>query len=213
MAYRNRKAYSKTARRGIPRAQDNIPSQSRWDRFKDWTKDKYQDFQDSTINMSNVFGTSPEERASRRQRDLMDTRAQYHNVRRAIGEGAPGIVDQGVVDYVKEQGPGLKTNPYYAKLEQFESEQNPGIEDAYAGPMAPGQTGFDALGNEKGNIDMSMSTEDALLAQQQAEKKIPYAKRGRILKRGGITRASNVMGKGGTPKARRGGSVGRNGIL
>ena len=210
MAYRNRKAYSKTARRGIPRAQDNIPSQSRWDRFKDWTKDKYQDFQDSTINMSNVFGTSPEERASRRQRDLMDTRAQYHNVRRAIGEGAPGIVDQGVVDYVKEQGPGLKTNPYYAKLEQFESEQNPGIEDAYAGPMAPGQTGFDAFGHETGNIDTS---DEAMIAQASQTKQPPFVKRGGILKRGGATRASNVMGKGGTPKARRGGSVGRNGIL
>ena len=40
-----------------------------------------------------------------------------------------------------------------------------------------------------------------------------YIKKGGILKRGGATRASNVMSKGGTPKARRGGSVGRNGIL
>ena len=208
MAYRNRKAYSKTARRGIPRAQDNIPS--RWDRFKGWAGDKLQDFRDSTVNMENVFGTSPEERASRRQRDLMDSRAQYHNIRRVTGEGAPGIVDQGVIDYVKETGPGHPYNPHYAKLEQFESEQNPGIEDTYAGPMSPGQTGFDAFGHETGNIDTS---DEAMIAQASQTKQPPFVKRGGILKRGGTVRTSNVLGKGGTPKAKRGGSVGRNGIL
>ena len=206
MAYRNRKAYSKTARRGIPRAQDNIPS--RWDRFKNWAGDKYQDFQDSTINMSNIVGDGKgSERYANR---VYDTRSQYHNVKRALGDGAPGSkVDQGVVDYVASN----PDSPYYAMLEKGISEQNPGIEDTFAGPLAPGQTGFDALGNEEGNIDMDMSQSDRLLAQQANTKQPPFIKRGGILKRGGATRASNVMGKGGTPKARRGGSVGRNGIL
>jgi hypothetical protein len=85
--------------------------------------------------------------------------------------------------------------------------------------MAPGQTGFDSYGHEKGNIDMNMSEEDILLAQQQSQKPIPYAKRGRrfgrggLLARGGAVKSSNVLGKGGTPKAKRGGSIGRNGIL
>ena len=206
MAYRNRKAYNKTARRGIPKAQWG------WlDSAKNWAGDKWQDFKDSSVNMSNVFGSDPQVRKDRRTAELHDPRAQYHNVKRAIGEGAPGsTVDQGVVDFVKEQGP---SNPYYAMLEQHASETNPGLEQQFAGPMAPGQTGFDAFGHETGNINMDMSQDEALLAGNPNTKQPPYLKKGGILKRGGAMKSSNALGKGGTPKAKRGGSVGRNGIL
>ena len=161
----------------LPKAQNGW-----WDKAKSWAGDKYQDFQDSTVNMSNVFGSSPEDKQRRRNFDLQ------------------------VIDYVSQH----PENKNYARLEEFMSQQNPGIEEQFEGPMATGQTGFDAYGNPLGN--MSNPTDESFIANTP-NKPIPYVKRGGILKRGGEMRTSNVLGKGGTPKARRGGSVGRNGIL
>jgi len=202
MAYRNRKAYSKTARRGIPRAQDGWGT-----RFKNWAGDKWQDLQDSSVNMTNVFGSSPETKAMRNAFEVQDPRSQYHQVRAHIGESPNKSmhVNPKLIEYVSQH----PENPNYAKLEAFNEAQNP--DQTFAGPMAPGQTGFDSFGHGEG--DMDVSTEALLASNTTTPKAPPFVKRGGILKRGGSIRTSNVLGKGGTPKARRGGSVGKNGIL
>ena len=147
---------------------------------------------------------------------------QGMEVDKADGKNIPDYVDP---NPFIDRYPSMKTEPIPTRRDSIFNDgkfttTNPetGLIETGPDPMSPEDRIKDmAIRNKMIDRDNEWDSRRKLDEQMMKEEKRPvrmpdYRKHGGVLKRGGSTRSSNVLGNGGSV-SKRGGSTGRNGIL